>query len=150
MASSRHSWLGLTGSPRRRPAQPPTRRPQTYSSAAGAESNTSADCRFRGAEPDRRPDPSRTKGYALFYLGLSHRRAAAIGEPALFGRERHVLIRPGRHGLVLHTLFYANEVNIEDEYQRRFDLVSHTNAVVKPPSFRALTAALVRIPAVRY
>ena len=35
-----------------------------------------------------------------------------------------MLIRPGRHGLVLHTLFYANEVNIEDEYHPRFDLVS--------------------------
>ncbi len=82
------------------------------------------DPKYFDASYDIWPDHGGEKGYALFYLGLSERRAAAIGELALFGRERHVLIRPGQHGLVLHTLFYANEVNFEDEYHPRFDLVS--------------------------
>ena len=82
------------------------------------------DPKYLDASYNVRPDHGGEKGYALFYLGLSDRREAAIGELALFGRERHVLIRPGRHGLVLHTLYYANEVNIDDEYHPRFDLVS--------------------------
>ena len=70
------------------------------------------------------PDHGGEKGYELFYVGLSGRRLVAFGEVALHGRERHVLIGPGRHGLVLHTLFYANEVNFEDEYHPKFGVAT--------------------------
>jgi len=34
----------------------------------------------------------------------------------MHGREHATVIRPGRRGLVLHTLFYANEVRSEEEF----------------------------------
>jgi hypothetical protein len=33
----------------------------------------------------------------------------------MFGREYAVVIRPGSRGLVLHTLFFAHEVRMEEE-----------------------------------
>lgn len=39
----------------------------------------------------------------------------AVGELAMFGREYAVVIRPGSRGLVLHTLFFAHEVRMEEE-----------------------------------
>ncbi|MCC7157786.1 MAG: hypothetical protein IT161_24610 [Bryobacterales bacterium] len=70
------------------------------------------------------PDRGGEKGYELFSLGLRDTGFVAIGEVPLFGRERSVVIRRGRRGLVLHTLFCAKEVNFDDEYDLKPGLAS--------------------------
>jgi hypothetical protein len=57
-----------------------------------------------------------------------------VGELAMRGREHAVVIRPGSCGLVLHTLFYAGEVRIEDEFPADLGLVE---APVAPKPHRA-------------
>ena len=44
----------------------------------------------------------------------------AIAEVAMHRREHVVVIRPGRRGIVLHTMFYESELRREDEH--RLDL----------------------------
>lgn len=61
------------------------------------------------------PDAGGEKPYALLYAALSETGYGAAGSLAMHGREHAVLIRPGQKGLVLHTLFYANEVRSEEE-----------------------------------
>jgi DNA end-binding protein Ku len=42
---------------------------------------------------------------------------AAMGTLAMHGREHAVVLRAARGGLVLHTLFYANEVRADDAWR---------------------------------
>jgi Ku protein len=70
------------------------------------------------------PDRGGEKGYELFSLGLRDTGLVGIGELALFGRERTVVIRLGRRGLVLYTLFCAKEVDFDDEYELKPGLAS--------------------------
>jgi non-homologous end joining protein Ku len=57
------------------------------------------------------------KPYALLFAALSQTNYVAVGSLAMHGREPATVIRPGRRGLILHTLFYENEVRADEEYQ---------------------------------
>ncbi len=69
------------------------------------------------------PDGAGGKPYALLYRALAETGYAGLGRLAMHGREHAMLIRAGRRGLILHTLFYANEVRAGDEYTADADLV---------------------------
>ncbi len=69
------------------------------------------------------PDSGGEKAYALFYRALVETGCVAVGELVMYGREYAVCIRPGSHGLVLHTLFFANEVRLADEAPADLGLV---------------------------
>jgi DNA end-binding protein Ku len=61
------------------------------------------------------PDHGAGKAYSLFYRALVETGCVAVGELVMRGSEYAVCIRPGSRGLVLHTLFFANEVRVEEE-----------------------------------
>jgi DNA end-binding protein Ku len=63
------------------------------------------------------PDGGGEKPYALLFAAMSDSGYAALGSLAMHGREHAVVIRPGRRGLILHTLFYATEVRAEGEFE---------------------------------
>jgi DNA end-binding protein Ku len=42
----------------------------------------------------------------------------------MHGREHATVIRPGRRGLIIHALFYENEVRADEEYKTDSTLVS--------------------------
>ena len=70
------------------------------------------------------PDRGGEKPYALLFRTLTESGYAAIGSLAMHGREHATVIRSGRRGLILHTLFYANEVRAEEEHSADAGLVS--------------------------
>jgi DNA end-binding protein Ku len=51
------------------------------------------------------------KPYTLFLVALSETRQDAIAKMSMHGREHVVLIRATAEGLVLHTLYYSDELN---------------------------------------
>ena len=57
------------------------------------------------------PEPGGEKPYALLFETLKQTGHAGIGSLAMHGRNHVVLIRPGSQTLVLHSMFYANEVS---------------------------------------
>lgn len=63
------------------------------------------------------PDGEVEKPYTLLYEALRRTRYAAVAQWTLHNREHLVLMRPGRCGLLLHTLFYADEVRALDEFR---------------------------------
>lgn len=69
------------------------------------------------------PDHGGDKGYALFYRVLVETCCVAVGELVLRGREHPVVIRPGTCGPVLHTLYFPDEVRIEDQVPTDLSLV---------------------------
>ena len=60
------------------------------------------------------------KPYRLLADALSKSKRAAIAQLVSRGKEQLVLIRPYENGLIMHSLYYANEVrNFADIAKRR-------------------------------
>jgi DNA end-binding protein Ku len=56
------------------------------------------------------PDKGGTKAYRLLCKAMTEAKQVAIGRFSTRGREQLVLLRPSAEGLVMHGLFYADEV----------------------------------------
>jgi DNA end-binding protein Ku len=63
-----------------------------------------------------RPDRNGEKPYALLYTALRESGYGGLGLLAMHGRDHSVLIRAGVRGLIVHTLFYPNEVRGSEEF----------------------------------
>ncbi|MEO8183418.1 MAG: Ku protein, partial [Deltaproteobacteria bacterium] len=61
------------------------------------------------------PDKGGDKAYHLLTEAMTHTKKVAVGRWAARGKEQLVLIRPYKTGLILHQMFYANEVRAFDE-----------------------------------
>jgi DNA end-binding protein Ku len=61
------------------------------------------------------PDKGGTKAYRLLSEAMERTQKIAVGRHWTRGKEQLVLVRPYRQGLVLHHVFYANEVRAFDE-----------------------------------
>lgn len=62
------------------------------------------------------PENPGKKPYALLVETMEDSGYAAIAKIAMHQREYTVLIRPRKHGLTLHTMFYENEVRDVEGY----------------------------------
>jgi DNA end-binding protein Ku len=63
------------------------------------------------------PERAGEKPYTLLYEALRRSGYVSIAQLTMHSREHLVLLRPGRFGLVLHTLFYSDEVRTLDEFR---------------------------------
>jgi DNA end-binding protein Ku len=86
------------------------------------------------------PDRGGEKPYVLLFKALAESGYAALGSLAMHGREHAALIRPGRHGLILHTLFYENEVRTNEEYHSDTALVEAKEVELAKKFVSALAA----------
>ncbi len=68
------------------------------------------------------PDAGGDKPYALLFETLKKTGYAAIGEFVMHRRDQIIILRPGQHGLIAHTMFYEDEVRRESEYHAGADL----------------------------
>jgi DNA end-binding protein Ku len=62
------------------------------------------------------PERGGEKSYAILFEALRRSGYVALGTLAMHGREHTVVVRPANRGLVVHTLFHANEVRSSEEY----------------------------------
>jgi DNA end-binding protein Ku len=63
------------------------------------------------------PDRGGERAYMLLFASLQKTQYVALAKVAMQGREHVVVIRPGRHGLLAHTMYYSDEVRAENEFQ---------------------------------
>jgi DNA end-binding protein Ku len=70
------------------------------------------------------PDGAVEKPYTLLYEALRRAGFAALAQWTAHNREHLVLLRPGRFGLLVHTLFYADEVRALDEFRTETEWVA--------------------------
>jgi DNA end-binding protein Ku len=66
-------------------------------------------------------DPGR-KAYSLIHKGMQQLNLGAIAKITLHQREQIVMIRPFEQGLVLHTLFYPDEIRAVAEYDNQTEV----------------------------
>jgi DNA end-binding protein Ku len=93
------------------------------------------------------PEDAGSKPYSLFMAALEETKQDAIAKVAMHNREHVVLIRPSEGGLVLHTLYYEDELHKSNrrkdpktkytakELELATTLVNHLSAPFRPESF---------------
>ncbi len=62
------------------------------------------------------PEEAGEKAYALLYRAFQTTGLVAIAKFAMHGREHVVVLRPGKMGVLAHTMFFASEVRAEEEF----------------------------------
>ncbi len=94
------------------------------------------------------PEDQGNKAYALFRAALNDSKRDAIAKVAMHHREHIVLIRPTEDGLLLHTLYYADELNLANRGERSAvkvtakeldlakTLISRMSGTFKPDQFQ--------------
>jgi len=63
------------------------------------------------------PDDAGEKPYALLFEGLRRTGYVAVAKIAMHNREHIVILRPGNKGVLLHTMYYADEIRQVDEFR---------------------------------
>ncbi len=93
------------------------------------------------------PEEKVSKPYALLLAALADTKYDAIAKVAMHNREHVVIIRPAENGLVLHTLYYVDELHkankaavpknqfTSKELEMAKTLVSHLAAKFKAAEF---------------
>jgi len=69
------------------------------------------------------PDEAGEKPYSLLYEGLRKTGYVALAKVAMHNREHVVIVRPGSRGLILHTMYYADEVRKVEEFRTDTTLI---------------------------
>jgi DNA end-binding protein Ku len=88
------------------------------------------------------PDDAGERAYSLLLNVMEKMDYAAIAKVTMHQRERTVIIRPYEHGLILHTIYYPNEIHEAKGYgktttknlkKQEVDLAAQfAKALVKP------------------
>jgi DNA end-binding protein Ku len=63
------------------------------------------------------PDDAGEKPYTLLFAAMKEERQAAVAKITMHNREHTVLLRPSGRGLILHTLFYQDEIRATNEFR---------------------------------
>jgi len=63
------------------------------------------------------PDEGGEKPYALLFEALRETKYFAIAKIAMHNREHVVVLRPGERGMILHTMYYSDEVRATEEFR---------------------------------
>jgi DNA end-binding protein Ku len=63
------------------------------------------------------PDEAGEKPYTLLFAALKATGRAAIAQITMHSREHTVCLRPGKKGLILHTLYYQEEIREMSEFR---------------------------------
>jgi DNA end-binding protein Ku len=70
------------------------------------------------------PDEGGEKPYALLFEALRETKYFAIAKIAMHNREHVVVLRPGERGMILHTMYYSDEVRATEEFRTDITKVS--------------------------
>jgi DNA end-binding protein Ku len=69
------------------------------------------------------PDEGGEKPYALLFEAMRQARYYALAKIAMHNREHVVVLRPGTKGILLHTMYFVDEIRQVDEFRTDTDLV---------------------------
>jgi DNA end-binding protein Ku len=69
------------------------------------------------------PDEGGEKPYALLFEALRQSQYYGIAKVAMHNREHVVVLRPAKRGILLHTMYYVDEIRQVDEFRTDTNLV---------------------------
>ena len=86
------------------------------------------------------PEAAGGKAYALLYRALETTKLVALAQFAMHRREHVVVVRPGKRGLLAHTMYYASEVRADQEFKADTHAVSEKELKLAETLVRSLAA----------
>lgn len=86
------------------------------------------------------PDEAGEKPYTLLFQALKQTGYIGIAKVTMHNREHVVILRPGKHGLILHTMFYKDEVRSIDEFRTDGSLLKDAELKMAQSLVEALAA----------
>ena len=69
------------------------------------------------------PDEAGEKPYALLFEALRQSGCVGVAKIAMHNREHIVILRPGPKGILLHTMYYPDEIRQVDEFRTDTSMV---------------------------
>ncbi|HYL93190.1 MAG TPA: Ku protein [Alphaproteobacteria bacterium] len=69
------------------------------------------------------PDEAGEKPYALLFEAMRMTGCLGVAKVAMHNREHVVILRPGSNGILLHTMYYRDEIRQVDEFRTDKTLV---------------------------
>jgi DNA end-binding protein Ku len=86
------------------------------------------------------PDGGGEKAYALLFEALKKSGYSGVAKIAMHNREHIVILRPGQRGILLHTMYFSNEIRQVDEFRTDLDLVKEKELALANTLIEALAA----------
>ncbi|MBZ5533593.1 MAG: Ku protein [Acidobacteriia bacterium] len=69
------------------------------------------------------PDEAGEKPYALLFEALRKSGCVGVAKIAMHNREHIVILRPGQKGILLHTMYYPDEIRQVEEFRTDTSMV---------------------------
>lgn len=87
------------------------------------------------------PDEAGEKPYALLFEALHKTGCVGVAKIAMHNREHIVILRPGPHGILLHTMYYRDEIRQVEEFRTDRTLVKEKELELAMTLVKSLEAA---------
>src|SRR5208282_3563975 len=84
------------------------------------------------------PDEAGEKPYALLFDALKRSGRVGIAKVAMHNREHIVILRPGKNGVLMHTMYYSHEIRKVDEFRTDLSLVKEKELALASSLIEAL------------
>lgn len=86
------------------------------------------------------PDEAGEKPYALLFDALKKTGYVGVAKVAMHNREHIVILRPGKNGVLMHTMYFAHEIRHVDEFRTDLSLVKEKEVALATSLIEALAA----------
>jgi DNA end-binding protein Ku len=86
------------------------------------------------------PDEAGEKPYALLFDALKRTGYVGVARIAMHNREHIVILRPGKQGVLLHTMYFTHEIRQVDEFRTDLSLVKDKEVALATSLVEALAA----------
>ncbi len=86
------------------------------------------------------PDEAGEKPYALLFDALKRTGHVGVAKVTMHNREHIVILRPGPHGILLHTMYYTHEIRAVEEFRTDLSLVRDKEVELATGLIQALAA----------
>ncbi len=86
------------------------------------------------------PDEAGEKPYTLLFEAMRRSGYHAVARLTMHNREHIVVLRPGRFGMILHTMYYRDELRATDEFRTNHDLIQERELTMAQTLIEALAA----------
>lgn len=84
------------------------------------------------------PEEAGEKAYTVLFEALKRTGLAGIAKVTMHNREHVVILRPGRKGIMLHTMYYQDEVRSSDEFRTDASILKDAEVAMAQQLIEAL------------
>jgi len=86
------------------------------------------------------PEEAGERPYALLFDALKRTGYVGVAKVAMHNREHIVILRPGKQGVLLHTMYYKHEIRQVEEFHTDLGLVKDKEVALAQNLIEALAA----------